>query len=559
MRRLASLTLACFLTACGDGEPLLPADAVLPDGGRYRGEIVDGLLQGEGRIDYPNGSSFRGLFKDGQWHGKGIWQGANGDRYEGDFKQGLFDGPGRFTYAEGGVYEGHFQQGSLNGEGRYTEAGLSYEGSFKDGLYHGAGKLETADGVIHAGEFVDGQPNGQGTRTDASGAFSGTFEAGQLNGEGTYRGTNGDHYLGHFREDQFHGLGRYEDAQGNVWKGDFTQGQLRGEGEYTGVDGTRYSGQFRRWQYHGQGDLSLPDGTRYTGRFRAGQYEGPGTLSLPDGSQQSGIWKSGRLSHDQAGSRLPDPLEIGLLRQGALLADALDAVPFSTPAAELYTLTVAGDGQQSVFMRETDYVDRLLRERFAAHGQISLVNHRDHLADRPLATRENLARAIKRVAERSGSEDLVFIYLTSHGSADHQLVLAQPRLALEDLPAADLATLIAPLAERNKIVVISACYSGGFIEPLKSANTLVITAARPDRVSFGCSEESDFTYFGRALFAEALQERRDILEAFTLAKARVAERERADDYQPSEPQIWAPEQVVEHWRALTERQSTPTD
>ncbi len=45
-------------------------------------------------------------------------------------------------------------------------------------------------------------------------------------------------------------------------------------------------------------------------------------------------------------------------------------------------------------MRETDYVQKLLAERFAAHGQISLVNHRDHSTDWPLATRENLARAI---------------------------------------------------------------------------------------------------------------------------------------------------------------------
>lgn len=559
MRRAALFFLTCFLTACGDGEPLLPADAVLPDGGRYRGEIVDGLLQGEGRIDYPNGSSFRGLFKDGQWHGKGVWQSANGDRYDGEFKQGLFDGEGRFAYAGGGVYEGQFQQGSLNGKGRYTEAGLSYEGEFKDGLYHGTGKLESADGVVYEGAFVEGQPNGPGTRSDASGAFSGTFEEGQLNGEGVYRGTDGAHYIGQFQDDQFHGDGRYEDVIGNVWKGTFEQGELSGKGEYAGVDGTGYSGLFKRWQYHGQGDLRQPDGSHYSGRFRAGQYDGPGTLVQPDGTQQSGFWKSGRLSHDQAGTRLPDPLEVGLLRQGALLMEALDAVPASTPAAELYTLTVAGDGQQSVFMREVDYVDKLLRERFAAHGQIRLVNHRDHLAHRPLATRENLARAVSRIAEQSGAEDLVFIYLTSHGSADHQLVLTQPRLALEDLPAADLAALLVPLAERNKIVVISACYSGGFIEPLKSPNTMVITAARADRVSFGCSEENDFTYFGRAMFAEALQEQRGIVEAFTLAKARVAEREQADDYQPSEPQIWAPEQVVEHWRALTKQRPTPTD
>ena len=559
MRHLAPLLLACFLTACGDGEPLLPADAVLPDGGRYRGDIVDGRLQGEGRIDYPNGSYYRGSFRDGQWYGQGIWQGANGDRYEGEFKQGLFDGQGRFSYATGGVYEGHFLRGSLNGQGRYSEPGSSYEGEFQNDLYHGTGKLQSADGVTYEGEFVEGQPHGEGIRRDASGKFSGTFVNGRLNGEGAYRGNDGEHYLGQFQDDQFHGPGRYEEANGDVWKGTFKYGELSGEGDYAGIDGTRYNGGFKRWQYHGDGVLQQPDGSHYQGTFRAGRFDGPGTLTLSDGTKQSGTWRAGRLSHDLTGKRLADPLEIGLLRQGQLLKEALDAVPASTPAAELYSLTLAGDGQQSVFMREVDYVDDLLAGRFAARGQITLVNHRDHLADRPLATRENLSRAIQRLAERSGEEDLIFIYLTSHGSADHQLVLAQPRLALEDLPAAGLAELLQPLADRNKVVVISACYSGGFIAPLKSPRTLVITAARADRVSFGCSEESDFTYFGRALFAEALQETNDIVEAFTLAQARVAEREQADHYQASEPQIWAPEQVVEHWRTLNQERPTPTD
>lgn len=558
MRRLTPLLFACLLVACGDGEPLLPPDAVLPDGGRYRGEIVDGRLQGQGRIDYPNGSHYRGGFKDGQWHGQGSWQGANGDRYEGEFRQGLFEGQGRFSYATGGVYEGQFRGGSLNGEGRYTEAGLSYEGNFRDGLYHGQGKLQH-DGTTYQGAFANGQPNGEGSRSDADGEYSGTFVDGQLNGEGAYRGNGGDHYIGRFENDLFHGQGRYEDADGNVWTGGFEHGELSGPGEYVGIDGSRYKGAFERWQYQGEGQLQQPDGSRYQGQFRAGRFHGPGTLTLADGTEQRGTWRAGRLSHDATGKRLPDPLEIGLLRQGPLLADMLEAVPASTAAAELYSLTVAGDGRQSVFMREVDYVDALLAERFAARGQITLVNHRDQLTERPLATRETIARAVRTLAERSGAEDLIFIYLTSHGSADHQLVLAQPRMALEDLPATDLATLLQPLAERDKVVVISACYSGGFIEPLKSPNTLVITAARADRVSFGCSEESEFTYFGRALFAEALQQTRDIVQAFTLAQARVAEWEQADHYQASEPQIWAPQRVVEHWRALNEPQPAPTD
>lgn len=71
MRPFAPLALTLLLTACGDGESLMPPDARLPDGGRYRGEVVNGLLQGQGRIDYPNGSWYAGEFKNGLWHGQG--------------------------------------------------------------------------------------------------------------------------------------------------------------------------------------------------------------------------------------------------------------------------------------------------------------------------------------------------------------------------------------------------------------------------------------------------------------------------------------------------------
>jgi hypothetical protein len=149
----------------------------------------------------------------------------------------------------------------------------------------------------------------------------------------------------------------------------------------------------------------------------------------------------------------------------------------------------------------------------------------------------------------------VFLYLTSHGSRDHQLNIDQPRLQLADLPANELAALLEPLRDRHKVVVISACYSGGFIPPLKDDKTLVMTAARADRVSFGCSEENDFTYFGRALFAEAFNETDDLSRAFELAKARVAEREKADDFEASEPQLWAPQAVLKHWKRLRKQQA----
>ena len=555
MRPLAPLALTLLLTACGDGESLLPPDARLPDGGRYRGDVVNGVLQGAGRIDYPNGSWYRGNFVGGQWQGDGEWHGSNGEVYRGHFDKGLFDGQGSLSTAKSS-YTGGFKFGRREGEGTLKEKSQTYRGNFKNDQYSGAGHLELEDGSTYQGLFERGKPNGEGVRSDASGnQFSGKFVDGQLEGHGNYSNANGDQYIGNFHHNQLQGRGRFENSDGDVWIGDFKAGSLSGKGELLGSDGSHYVGGFADWHFSGPGKLELADGSTFEGGFADDVYQGHGVLTARNGIVTRGYWVNGQRVRDGSGHLLPDSLELGMLNQGALLDKALAAVPRSTSATELYTLVLGGDGNQSVFMREADYVNAMLASRFGAVGQITLVNHRDHLIDRPMASRETLSRAVKTLAERSGPEDLIFIYLTSHGTAQHELVLEQPRMELADLPADELASVLEPLKNRDKVVVISSCYSGGFIPALKDARTLVITASRADRVSFGCSEEADFTYFGDALFAQALNATDDLQEAFEQASAHVAERETADNYEASEPQIWAPKGVIAHWQRLRQQQA----
>jgi hypothetical protein len=101
-----------------------------------------------------------------------------------------------------------------------------------------------------------------------------------------------------------------------------------------------------------------------------------------------------------------------------------------------------------------------------------------------------------------------------------------------------------------RVVVVSACYSGGYIEPLRDDNSLVITAAAPDRSSFGCEAGRDFTYFGQAYFRDALEKTHSFAQAFELAKEIVGKQEAAERLLPSLPQMWVGPGIAGRLKAL---------
>jgi hypothetical protein len=79
---------------------------------------------------------------------------------------------------------------------------------------------------------------------------------------------------------------------------------------------------------------------------------------------------------------------------------------------------------------------------------------------------------------------------------------------------------------------------------------VVITAAAPDRTSFGCEPGRDFTYFGQAFFRDALAKTRSFTKAFDLAKEIVTQQEAAEKLTPSMPQIWVGGAIAERLRTM---------
>lgn len=220
---------------------------------------------------------------------------------------------------------------------------------------------------------------------------------------------------------------------------------------------------------------------------------------------------------------------------------------------ELYFVGFAPDGSQDVFLREMRSVKALVERTYAASRRsIALVSNPATLTEFPIATATNLRRTLAQVASRMNvDEDVLLLYVTAHGDEGHSLSAHAPPLDLATVNPPVLARALADAGIKWRVLVISACYSGGFITPLKDDNTLIITASAADRRSFGCENGNAWTYFGEAYFAKAFAQVKSFIEAFPLAAQAVAQREKSEGLSPpSDPQMFVGRAIAAKLEAL---------
>lgn len=584
----AGILLSALIILGGwpEGRLLFSPSLEFPDGSIYVGELnADGRVEGWGRLRWTNGDVYEGEFLDGLMHGQGTFTSGvagayrggfvrgyregrgtmiypDGTGYEGDFLANHFHGRGRLSWSQGDYYDGEFVENRMTGYGeRHFADGTLYVGQLVDGVFDGKGELRRATGEHYLGDFKAGKMHGRGIFTDAQQRqFSGEFSEDSFTGEGSFVSEEGFVYVGEFKDWRFAGKGLATDAAGNQWEGEYEQGQLKGEGRYRAASGEQYTGHFRFDQFDGEGTLRSATGEVYEGEFSFGRKHGKGVLTYPapiDGiSRIEGRWEYDRLVDGGEALKIFTPEEVtehALYTDQTILQQALTAVRASDPQKiELYSLVVAGYGTEEVFRREGKFIEQLFARQYQNQAtSIYLTNSQRSLTEHPLATRANIEAAIKRLAEQMDKQqDIFFLYITTHGSPDHWLALNHNGLPLRHIEARWLGDLLKATGIQHRVVVLSACYSGGLIEAIKDDHSLIMTAAAADKPSFGCADDSLMTYFGRAYFAESLQPGVDFEAAFHKAEALIARWEAEGDISPSEPQLVANARVkaqVQRW------------
>jgi hypothetical protein len=132
-------------------------------------------------------------------------------------------------------------------------------------------------------------------------------------------------------------------------------------------------------------------------------------------------------------------------------------------------------------------------------------------------------------------EDILILLMTSHGD-QNGFALQLPGSGPTALTPQQVAATLDTEGIKNRVVIVSACYSGIFLPPLANDNTIVMTAADEKSTSFGCAPENDWTYFGDAMFRQSLQPGADFQHAFDHARILIQGWELMDHAQPSNPQ-----------------------
>lgn len=137
------------------------------------------------------------------------------------------------------------------------------------------------------------------------------------------------------------------------------------------------------------------------------------------------------------------------------------------------------------------------------------------------STRDEIVKTFEAVAQKSASDDMVFVVLIGHGTFDGRV--AKFNLPGPDMTAADFQPLLKRLEPRRLVLVNSASASGPFIEALSGPGRTIVTATRNGSERFA-------TLFG-GFFVDALvgdeadadkNKRVTVLEAFNYAKREVA-------------------------------------
>jgi hypothetical protein len=224
------------------------------------------------------------------------------------------------------------------------------------------------------------------------------------------------------------------------------------------------------------------------------------------------------------------------LAQQKRLAAAIAALqPQRAGVVDAYIVSLALDSDP-VFGREATESAKILSRRYQAVGRTLVMTAN---ADEVMTGPPNIAAALAGVAAKMNlKEDVLILFATTHGGADVGLVYRDTDKGFGMIAPVHLAAMLDGLGIERRMIILSACFSGIFLNDVAKDNSVVVTAAAADRTSFGCEPGNDWTFFGDAFLNTALRKGQSIDKAAVEAITLINQWELARGLEPSMPQVY---------------------
>lgn len=241
--------------------------------------------------------------------------------------------------------------------------------------------------------------------------------------------------------------------------------------------------------------------------------------------------------------------EPALAAQQFLLDQALDDLDDEQPGVtDLYFVGFAPDARKIGFVADVESAARVMDRHWATRGRsIVLVNNPSTIAQRPFATVTNLRETLEEIGGIiDPDEDIVMLYLTGDAGRDGVLAAVNPPLELVPLSPRALRSLLDAEGIRFRVVVVSACYAGAWVDALKDDDTAVVASSAADVRGAGCAGGLRPGAFETAFFGDGMRRSGDLVKAFSAARD-VLTREGA-----AAPVLWIGPAIAERLKAFRE-------
>ena len=253
---------------------------------------------------------------------------------------------------------------------------------------------------------------------------------------------------------------------------------------------------------------------------------------------------------------VPDPGAISPASEAVLAAQdfmvdrALDQLEEERPGvSDLYFVAFAPDARRAGFVADVDAAQRTMDERWDTHGRsVVMLNSPATVAERPFASITHLRQVLLEIGDIiDADDDVVMVYVTGNSGADHTLTAVNPPLELAALSPQGLKQLFEAANIRWRIVVVSTCEAGAWIDALKDDETAVIASSAVGVRGADCAGSLRPGAFAGAFFGDAMRHSDDLTAAFEAARRQLVAQHAPDPVMSMGPTI------AEHLKLLRQR------